>query len=78
MRLGLPWEWAIRGISINPARFVGAEKRIGSLEVGKDADIVLWTGDPLNPMNYVRKVMVSGTFYYDCDPGGKDHGKRRF
>ena len=78
VRLGLPWEWAIRGISINPARFVGAEKRIGSLEVGKDADIVLWTGDPLNPMNYVRKVMVSGTFYYDCDPGGKDHGKRRF
>lgn len=78
VRLGLPWEWAIRGLTINPARFAGIEQRVGSLEVGKDADMVLWTGDPLDPRRYVRKTMVSGTIYYDCDPGGKDHGKRRF
>ncbi|MEZ5988860.1 MAG: amidohydrolase family protein [Planctomycetota bacterium] len=78
VRLGLPWEWAIRGLTINPARFVGVESRVGSIEVGKDADMVLWTGDPLDPRRHVRKVMVSGNLYYDCDPGGKDHGKRRF
>ena len=78
VRLGLPWEWAIRGLTINPARFLGVEHKIGSLEVGKDADLVLWTGDPLDPRRHVRKVMVSGSIYYDCDPGGKDHGKRRF
>ncbi len=77
VRLGLPDEWAIRGLTINPARFIGAESRVGSLEVSKDADMVLWTGDPLDPRNWVRKVMVSGSIYYDCDPGGKDHGKRK-
>lgn len=77
VRLGLPDEWALRGLTINPARFVGCDHRVGSLETGKDADIVLWTGDPLDPRHSVRKVMVNGSFYYDCDPGGKDHGKRR-
>ena len=77
VRLGLPWEWGIRGVTINPARFAGIDHKVGSLEKGKDADIVLWTGDPLDPRSHVRKVWVNGSKYFDCDPGGKDHGKRR-
>ncbi len=77
VRLGLPDRYAIRGLTINPARFIGADHRIGSLEVGKDADIVCWTGDPLDPRRWVRRVMVNGSFYYDADPGGKDHDRRK-
>ena len=77
VRLGLPDEWALRGLTINAARFVGIDHKVGSITVGKDADMVLWTGDPIDPRSHVRKMMVSGTIYYDCDPGGKDHGKRR-
>ncbi|MCA8972596.1 MAG: amidohydrolase family protein [Planctomycetes bacterium] len=77
VRLGLPWEWALRGLTINPARFVGADHKIGSLEVGKDADFVLWTGDPIDPRHSVRKVWVSGSIHYDRDPGGKNEADRR-
>lgn len=77
VRLGLPWEWALRGLTINPARFVGIDHKVGSLEVGKDADFVLWTGDPIDPCHSVRKVWVSGSIHYDRDPGGKNEKERR-
>jgi len=77
IRLGLPDNIALRAITINPARIIGIEKRVGSLKVGKQADFSCWTGDPFDPRNWVRKVWVSGSIYYDCDPGGKDHGKRK-
>ena len=44
---GLPMEEAWRGITIYPAQVLGVEDRIGSLEPGKDADVVIWTADPL-------------------------------
>lgn len=44
---GLPMEAAWEAITINPAKVLGIEDRVGSLEVGKDADIVIWTADPL-------------------------------
>jgi len=44
---GLPMEEAWRAITINPATALGVSDRVGSLEVGKDADIVIWTDDPL-------------------------------
>ena len=44
---GLPMEEAWRAITINPARSLGIDSRVGSLEPGKDADLVLWTADPL-------------------------------
>ena len=44
---GLPMEAAWEAITINPARVLGISDRVGSLEVGKDADIVIWTSDPL-------------------------------
>lgn len=44
---GLPMEAAWEAITINPAKVLGIADRVGSLEVGKDADIVIWTADPL-------------------------------
>ena len=44
---GLPMEEGWKAITINPARVIGIADRVGSLEVGKDADVVIWTKDPL-------------------------------
>lgn len=44
---GLPMEEAWKAITINPAEVLGIADRVGSLEIGKDADIVIWTADPL-------------------------------
>lgn len=46
IREGLPEERALETVTINPARLLGIEDRVGSLEVGKDADFVLYPGDP--------------------------------
>ena len=44
---GLPYEEAWRAITINPARALGVDDRVGSLEAGKDGDVVIWTADPI-------------------------------
>ena len=44
---GLDYEEGWRAITINPARGIEVADRVGSLEVGKDADLVIWTEDPL-------------------------------
>ena len=44
---GLDAEVAWKAITINPAQAIGIADRVGSLEVGKDADMVIWTADPL-------------------------------
>ena len=44
---GLPYEEAWHAITINPARALGVDDRVGSLEAGKDGDVVIWTADPI-------------------------------
>ena len=68
VRLGWPHEWALRGLTINAARFVGIDHRVGSLEVGKDADLGVWSGDPIDPRSYVELLVVNGTICYRRDP----------
>lgn len=68
-RFGLPEDVALRGITIVPARQVGMEHRIGSLEPGKDADIVIRTGPPLDVRSAVVYVLVDGKPAYEI---GKD------
>jgi imidazolonepropionase-like amidohydrolase len=65
VRLGLPDAVALRGLTINPARFFGIEDRVGSLDPGKDADLVVWTGDPIDPRSWVEKVFINGNVVYD-------------
>ena len=47
VQAGLPMEEGWRAITINPAESIGIADRVGSLEPGKDADVVIWTADPL-------------------------------
>jgi len=59
------WEW----LSINPARALGLSDRIGSLKPGKNADVVLWNGNPLSVYTRPDKVWVDGALLYDAqDP----------
>lgn len=60
MAHGLPYEEAIKAITLNPARLLGLEKRIGSIETGKDADLVLYNGDPFEYLTKVCYVLIEG------------------
>ncbi len=55
----------LRAVTIAPARVFGLADSVGSLEVGKDADIVLRTGDPLDPRSRVERVFIDGEVQYD-------------
>ena len=51
---------ALAAITLHPARVLGIDDRVGSLEVGKEADLVLWEGDPLDVPNWTLRVWQSG------------------
>ncbi len=62
-------EEAIRWITINPAWALGLHDRIGSLEVGKNADVVLWTANPFSVYARAEKVWIDGAMLFDrLDP----------
>lgn len=73
VRYGWNEEAAYKGLTIEPAKALMIDKRVGSLEVGKDADIVISTGSILDPRCYVVNVLIDGAVAYDIK---KD--KRRF
>ncbi|MFZ2538032.1 MAG: amidohydrolase family protein, partial [Oscillospiraceae bacterium] len=57
---GLPYEDALKSITINAARITGIEQTVGSIKVGKDADIILFNGNPLDVMVEPYMVIVNG------------------
>ena len=57
---GLPWEAALAGLTSAPAKMFGIDAKIGSIEVGKAADLVLWNGDPLEVTTTATQVFVGG------------------
>jgi len=57
---GLPWLEAIKAITLNPARIYGMDKSVGTLEAGKDADVVVWSGDPLELTTFADAVFIRG------------------
>ena len=57
---GLPWDAALAGLTSAPARIFGIESKLGSIEVGKTADLVLWNGDPLEVTTTATQVFVGG------------------
>jgi imidazolonepropionase-like amidohydrolase len=59
-RYGLRLHDALAAITINPAKMFGLADRYGSIEPGKDADLVLWSGDPLETTSVTRMVMIQG------------------
>lgn len=62
---GLSAEEAWKMVTLNPARMLGLDHRIGSIEPGKDADLVLWNGDPLSIDSRVLRTYVDGVVYFD-------------
>ena len=57
---GLPYEEALKAITLNPAQIWGVADRLGSLDVGKDANIVVANGDPLDLKTEVKQVFIQG------------------
>ena len=66
---GLDRETALRALTINPARIIGVDDRLGSIEPGKDADLAIWSGDPLDVLSRVRRAFINGVQVYSYDSG---------
>jgi imidazolonepropionase-like amidohydrolase len=62
---GLPYEEAWRAITINPAKQTGIGDRVGSLEAGKDGDVVIWNADPLTVIGTTAYMtIIDGNVVY--------------
>ena len=64
---GLDPEVAIRSLTVNPARIMGLDDRVGALKPGLDGDVVIWSGDPLDVMSRALHVYVEGREVYTFD-----------
>lgn len=64
VREGMPEEEALKAITINAAEIIGVADRVGSLEVGKDADIVILSGHPFDYKTVAEKVLIDGSVVY--------------
>ena len=58
---GLPFEAAIAALTVNPARIFGMGGQFGELRAGAAADVVVWSGDPLEPLSSVTAEFINGT-----------------
>jgi imidazolonepropionase-like amidohydrolase len=66
---GLDRDTALRALTINPARIAGIDDRLGSIEPGKDADLVIWSGDPLDVLSRAVRVFMDGAEIYSYSAG---------
>ena len=57
---GMTWDDALRAVTLNPAEALGVADRIGSLQPGREANVVIWSGDPFEPMTKAERVLVRG------------------
>ncbi len=65
MREGLSFEAALEAVTIRPAKLLGLDQRLGSLEVGKDADISIFTDMPFSNLSKCVAVMIDGKFEFN-------------
>jgi imidazolonepropionase-like amidohydrolase len=65
VRYGVPRDEALKAITLNPAKMLGLDKRLGSLEPGKDANVVIFSGDPLDFNSVVEQVFIDGIPAYE-------------
>jgi len=62
---GVPRAEALRAITLTPAELIGVGDRVGSIEAGKDANLLLITGDPLDSKTWVDTVLIEGKTVYE-------------
>ncbi|MCW3083424.1 MAG: amidohydrolase [Bacteroidetes bacterium] len=68
---GMTEEEALKMVTLNPAKLLHIDKWVGSIKVGKDADVVLWSDNPLSIYAKVEKTIIDGHIYYDRDQDEK-------
>ena len=80
VRLSIPQRKPVGHLGRNkvrvPARIAGIDDRVGSLEPGKDADLVIWSGDPLDVLSRVERALIGGAEVYTAgaDPEWAEPG----
>jgi len=57
---GMPWDAALRAVTLGPAELYGVADRVGTLQPGRDATLVVWSGDPFEPATRAERVLVNG------------------
>ncbi len=62
---GLSHDEALKMVTINPAMQLGIDKRVGTIDVGKDADLAIYNHDPLSAYAVVQKMLIDGRVYFD-------------
>lgn len=62
---GMSEEEALKMVTINPAKMLHVDSKVGSIKVGKDADLVVWSDNPLSIYAKAEKTIVDGTIYFD-------------
>src|SRR6266478_5886255 len=78
---GLTHDEALKLVTLNPAIQLGIDKRVGSIDVGKDADLVIYNHDPLSAYAVVQKTLIDGRVYFDrqrdiADRPGREKEKK--
>jgi imidazolonepropionase-like amidohydrolase len=63
----VPEEDALKFVTLNPAKMLHIDDKVGSLKAGKDADVVIWTANPLSIYARAEKTFVDGVAYWDID-----------
>ena len=63
----VPEEEAWNFVTLNPAKLLQVDDKVGSIKIGKDADVVLWSDNPLSIYAKAEKTVVDGTIFYDLD-----------
>ena len=71
---GLSEQDAWATVTINPAKLLHLDDRTGSIKIGKDADVVLWSDNPLSIYTKAEKTIIDGAVYFDIE---KDKEKRK-
>lgn len=67
VKYGMPQQEALEALTTLPAKFLGVDKFVGSIEKGKDGDIIILTGDPLKVDTWVETTIVDGEVVYERD-----------
>ncbi len=72
---GVPEEDALKMVTLNPAKALHVDDKVGSIKVGKDADIVIWTDNPLSIYAKSDKTIVDGIVYWDREKDAEQRKK---
>ncbi|MFQ5629504.1 MAG: amidohydrolase family protein, partial [bacterium] len=68
---GVEQSEAFKFVTLNPAKQMRIDRYVGSLEVGKDADFVIWSGSPLSTLSRCEQTWVDGRKYFDLEEDKK-------